>query len=197
MFTGSIPPVEPRLGCSRQRTGARSSGSWSHPTAAFMSFRTFRKTYTCQAKTVETIRRHNLRVVPPKSYFRVWIAILLNRVRARSRSLRVSASPRFAAYRGARGEPCGKQTGRTEEARSPVRRGGCSAADASLAPLCFPPTVACLFRRLRLRCIRDAVRSFRLPSMLPLSNAVSGLLERLASPLRCCVFPVYRPRFDV
>lgn len=38
MFTGSIPPVEPQLGCSRPRTGSRSSRSWSHPTSVFMCF---------------------------------------------------------------------------------------------------------------------------------------------------------------
>lgn len=39
MFTGSIQPVEPQLGGSRPRTGARSSSrSWSHRTAVFTCF---------------------------------------------------------------------------------------------------------------------------------------------------------------
>lgn len=50
------------------------------------------------------------------------------------------------------------------------------------------------FRCLSARCVQDAVGSLRPPSMLPLSNILSGLLERVVYPLRFCAFfdVVYR-----
>lgn len=72
MFTGSIPPVEPRLGRSRPRTGSLNSGSGSHRTAVFMCFfKAFREEDARKDAKGEIIRRPHSHVAPPKSRLRV------------------------------------------------------------------------------------------------------------------------------